>query len=333
MERGSGRRRSRRRTSCVSCSARHRRHGRVTMKTDELGKRLAALEALVVGVNDALAELRSGRLAHCGSRYSSTARPRTRAGARYVRAERGSAGSDVSTATSSMPHRKIGAIFVEKQLITPGQLALALEEQEKTGRLLGEICVARYGVDRMRLADVLAEQWDGLQNAAETRLRSRPRRRCRVLLDEAHATRAELRLKTGQLNKRLGALENARRRRATRRSRTSPVHPARSPGRCEARCPRKRSATHEPSTKPRCHVTCRRRYAQRRSELPPSPCGLNTSVATDSWPARAALALLASATSADRLRPSGMGGRPSHRPAERHGPGGPGRCFKTCAVV
>ena len=76
-----------------------------------------------------------------------------------------------------MPHRKIGAIFVEKQLITPGQLALALEEQEKTGRLLGEICVARYGVDRMRLADVLAEQWDGMQ-MRPVRLCSPPRRRC-----------------------------------------------------------------------------------------------------------------------------------------------------------
>ena len=105
-----------------------------------------------------------------------------------------------------MPHRKIGAMFVEKQLITPGQLALALEEQEKTGRLLGEICVARYGIDRMRLADVLSEQWDGLQNEAGPAVLS-AEEALRVLLDEAHATRAELKLKTGQLNKRLGALE------------------------------------------------------------------------------------------------------------------------------
>ena len=105
-----------------------------------------------------------------------------------------------------MPYRKIGMIFVEKQLITPGQLALALEEQEKTGRLLGEICVDRYGVDRMRLADVLAEQWDGMQHEPVPAVFS-AEEALRVLLDEAHATKAELRLKTGQLNKRLGALE------------------------------------------------------------------------------------------------------------------------------
>ena len=51
-------------------------------KTDELGKRLAALEALVVGVSDALAELRPS-----GSHVGNAARnrpPRTRAGARQA---------------------------------------------------------------------------------------------------------------------------------------------------------------------------------------------------------------------------------------------------------
>ena len=112
----------------------------------------------------------------------------------------------MSAGNQSTSHRRIGTIFVEKQLITPGQLALALEEQEQTGRLLGEICVARFGVDRMRLADVLAEQWDGLQHRPDPAALS-AEEALRVLLDEAHATRAELRLKTGQLNKRLGALE------------------------------------------------------------------------------------------------------------------------------
>jgi hypothetical protein len=104
------------------------------------------------------------------------------------------------------PGRQIGAIFVEKGLITEGQLALALDEQERNGRLLGEICVARYGIDRMRLADVLAEQWDGIQlHAADPELSVEET--LHVLLDEAHATRAELRQKTGQLGKRLAALE------------------------------------------------------------------------------------------------------------------------------
>ena len=113
----------------------------------------------------------------------------------------------MSASKQSVPYRKIGAIFVEKQLITAGQLALALEEQQQTGRLLGEICVARYGVDRLRLADVLAEQWDGLEQQAGPAASPPAEDALRVLLDEAHATRAELKLKTGQLNKRLGALE------------------------------------------------------------------------------------------------------------------------------
>jgi hypothetical protein len=55
----------------------------LTVKTDELGKRLAALEALVVGVSDALAELRPG-----GSHAGQSARnhpPRNRAGTRHAR--------------------------------------------------------------------------------------------------------------------------------------------------------------------------------------------------------------------------------------------------------
>ena len=113
----------------------------------------------------------------------------------------------VSAKRQQAPGRQIGAIFVEKRLITTDQLARALAEQERTGRLLGEICVASYGLDRMSLADVLTEQWDELQEATPAHGVFSAEEAFQVLLREADATRAELKLKTGQINKRLAALE------------------------------------------------------------------------------------------------------------------------------
>src|SRR3972149_11922733 len=62
--------------------------------------------------------------------------------------------------------RRIGAILVERGQITADELALALKEQEATGRPLGEICVERFGLDRLSLADALAEQWEEMQGTA-----------------------------------------------------------------------------------------------------------------------------------------------------------------------
>jgi chromosome segregation ATPase len=55
--------------------------------------------------------------------------------------------------------RLIGAIFVEKGLITDEQLTEALEQQRETGERVGEILVSRFGVSRLALASALAEQW------------------------------------------------------------------------------------------------------------------------------------------------------------------------------
>jgi hypothetical protein len=123
------------------------------------------------------------------------------------------------------PYRRIGTILVEKGLITEAQLELALVEQRETERPLGEICVERFALDRLSLADALAEQWDEIQrhqaetgepqqnggdpaapplvapdaSVAESELRS--------LLDEAEAARVELTAKTEALGRRLAALE------------------------------------------------------------------------------------------------------------------------------
>jgi hypothetical protein len=69
---------------------------------------------------------------------------------------------DASTAIQS---RLIGAIFVEKNLITDEQLERALQLQADTGDRLGEIVVAEFGVARLELASVLAEQWAELEQA------------------------------------------------------------------------------------------------------------------------------------------------------------------------
>jgi hypothetical protein len=61
--------------------------------------------------------------------------------------------------TPAVPALLIGALFVEKGLITQEQLDQALEEQQATGNRLGEILVDRFGVSRLDLAGALAEQW------------------------------------------------------------------------------------------------------------------------------------------------------------------------------
>ena len=59
----------------------------------------------------------------------------------------------------AVPALLIGALFVEKGLITQEQLDVALEEQQRNGERLGEILVERFGVSRLDLASALAEQW------------------------------------------------------------------------------------------------------------------------------------------------------------------------------
>src|SRR3954454_3530512 len=108
---------------------------------------------------------------------------------------------DDATTTSL---RRMGEILVVKQFITAEQLDEALATQEKTGRLLGEICVEKFGLDRFAIADALSEQWEELQHPAapSTDGGGSPSRapavahgelqELRVLLAEAEAGRARL---------------------------------------------------------------------------------------------------------------------------------------------
>lgn len=55
--------------------------------------------------------------------------------------------------------RLIGAVFVERGLLSESQIRVALEIQRETGQQLGQILVDRFGVSRAELASVVAEQW------------------------------------------------------------------------------------------------------------------------------------------------------------------------------
>ena len=57
--------------------------------------------------------------------------------------------------------RLMGALLVEHAMITEEQLEQALARQDESGERLGEILVAEFGVSRLQLAGVLAEQWTG----------------------------------------------------------------------------------------------------------------------------------------------------------------------------
>ena len=56
------------------------------------------------------------------------------------------------------PWRQLGALLVDEQLLTPTELELALDEQRRTGRLLGQIIVNRGYLSAFSLARVLSAQ-------------------------------------------------------------------------------------------------------------------------------------------------------------------------------
>ena len=68
-------------------------------------------------------------------------------------------------AAIALQSRLIGTILVQKNLIDADQLEQALQIQEDSGERLGEIVVAEFGVSRLELASVLAEQWAELESA------------------------------------------------------------------------------------------------------------------------------------------------------------------------
>ncbi len=70
--------------------------------------------------------------------------------------------------------RLVGALFVERGLLTDEQLERALERQAQSGELLGEILVTEFEISRIELASVLAEQWAELEHQEEQKAEAGP---------------------------------------------------------------------------------------------------------------------------------------------------------------
>jgi hypothetical protein len=63
-----------------------------------------------------------------------------------------------SAAVAVFPWRQLGTLLVDEGLLTPTELELALDEQRRTGRLLGQIVVDRGFLSAFSLARVLSAQ-------------------------------------------------------------------------------------------------------------------------------------------------------------------------------
>ena len=94
----------------------------------------------------------------------------------------------------------LGALLVAKGLLTENQLQWALSEQQRTGRLVGEILVESGTISAFTLARALTEQHGVELQAAGTaepdgssRLRTAWRPLGKVLVEKGYLTKAELR--------------------------------------------------------------------------------------------------------------------------------------------
>ena len=96
------------------------------------------------------------------------------------------------TAPQPLPSRLIGALFVERGLVSESQIRIALEIQNETGQQLGQILVERFGVSRKELASVVAEQWAKLGGSAGPEDAASWRRLGDIFVDRGFVTNEEL---------------------------------------------------------------------------------------------------------------------------------------------
>ena len=95
----------------------------------------------------------------------------------------------------AVSNRRIGALFVERGLVSESQLIVALELQQETGQQLGQILVERFGVQRAELAKVVAEHWARMGqggDAANTRASESWRQLGEILVSRGFVTREQL---------------------------------------------------------------------------------------------------------------------------------------------
>ena len=96
------------------------------------------------------------------------------------------------SAPQSLPSRLIGALFVERGLVSESQIRVALEIQRETGQQLGQILVERFGVSRKELASVVAEQWAKLGGSAGPEDSASWRRLGEIFVERGFVTQEEL---------------------------------------------------------------------------------------------------------------------------------------------
>jgi hypothetical protein len=99
------------------------------------------------------------------------------------------------TLPEAVSNRLIGALFVERGLVSQSQLVVALELQQETGQQLGQILVERFGVERAELAKVVAEHWARMGEAKEeagTRASESWRQLGEILVTRGFVTREQL---------------------------------------------------------------------------------------------------------------------------------------------
>ena len=88
--------------------------------------------------------------------------------------------------------RLIGALFVERGLVSESQIRVALELQRETGQQLGQILVERFGVSRKELASVVAEQWAKLGGSAGPEDNASWRRLGEIFVERGFVSQEEL---------------------------------------------------------------------------------------------------------------------------------------------
>src|SRR6476659_5325722 len=95
-------------------------------------------------------------------------------------------------APQSLPSRLIGALFVERGLVSESQIRVALEIQRETGQQFGQRLVERFGVSRKELASVVAEQWAKLGGSAGPEDTASWRRLGDIFVERGFVTQEEL---------------------------------------------------------------------------------------------------------------------------------------------
>ena len=148
--------------------------------------------------------------------------------------------------------RPLGALLVEKRLLTEQELEAALAEQRRTGRLVGQILVERGSLSAFALARALSEQ-HGVELQTEAQLDAKVSRTPawrplgRLLVEEGYLTRAELRKALGRSARAAAAGSSAR---SSSRTASSPA--SRSPG----RSPSRTASSSVPTATSRCRPSC-----------------------------------------------------------------------------